>query len=351
MTLRTGLSVCVLVWGLAGVSLGQTSDTWRASPDAPAGQAGAVQPNQPVVPQNPTLQVRPQAQQPYGPQPYPTTSALQQGPAAAPAQPGVAAPGPAAVAPPQPPAAPFTLTPAEEAELDRALRDWEEKSGKVKTYSCKFVRLDFDVTIAAMLEQGKTIDPNKPTRESNGELKYAAPDKGLYRVDGKTQEKWICDGRAIYAYDFDNKIVTEYPLPAELQGKAIADGPLPFIFGASSAKLKQRYFLRLVTPANADKNQIWLQAFPRFQADAANFSRATLILADTEKMPIALELYMPNAKDRTVYTFQKPMVNNLFDVIQAGTFKPDLGWGWKKVVDNSGQTQRVTSQPGGAAPR
>ena len=39
-----------------------------------------------------------------------------------------------------------------------------------------------------------------------------------------------------------------HPLPKEMQGEAIADGPVPFIFGAKADKMKQRYWIRDVTP-------------------------------------------------------------------------------------------------------
>ena len=67
-------------------------------------------------------------------------------------------------------------------------------------------------------------------------------------------------------------MLTESPLPKELQGKDIVDGPLPFLFGAKAEKLKQRYYLRIITPPDV-QGQVWLEAWPRFLADARNFQR------------------------------------------------------------------------------
>ena len=159
------------------------------------------------------------------------------------------------------------------------------------------------------------------------------------------QEQWICDGRSIFSYDYQQKVVTEYPLPPQLQGKAIADGPLPFIFGASAAKLKQRYYLRIIHDApGSAPGQLWLQALPRYQQDAANFSRARLILNDADKLPVALELTMPNGRDRTVHMFQKPVVNNVFDILKSSVFYASVPMGWSKKVEAAPQ-ERVTARP------
>ena len=100
-----------------------------------------------------------------------------------------------------------------------------------------------------------------------GELKFAAPDKGLMKIeakDPKQSEQWLCDGKSIYQFDYPRKIVTEYVMPPELQGKGIGDGPLPFVFGVEAQKLKQRYFMRIITPPNV-QNEVWLEAYPRYQ--------------------------------------------------------------------------------------
>ena len=83
--------------------------------------------------------------------------------------------------------------------------------------------LAYDPTFAKPGQQ------DQPISRDQGILKYAAPDKGLYRVDSDHPEQWLCDGRSIYEYKYKEKQVVEYPLPADRQGKAIADGPVPFV--------------------------------------------------------------------------------------------------------------------------
>ena len=74
----------------------------------------------------------------------------------------------------------------------------------------------------------------------------------------------------------DKKQLIERKLPPEMQGKAIADGPLPFVFGAKADQLKRRYWMRDITPEEDIGKRIWLEAVPKLQQDAANFQKATI---------------------------------------------------------------------------
>ena len=77
--------------------------------------------------------------------------------------------------------------------------------------------------------------------------------------------------------------------------------PLAVLVRLDRQFAQQRYFIRIVTPRDV-QDQIWLEAFPRRQQDAANFHHAQLII--TNKMePYALKLIQPNAKDYIVYQF------------------------------------------------
>ena len=93
-------------------------------------------------------------------------------------------------------------------------------------------------------------------------LKYAAPDKGLFRVlytknartaswaasEEDRADHWICDGKSVFQYIPKQKQLVEHKLPPELQGKAIVDSPLPFLFGTEAQKIRQRYFIRIIAP-------------------------------------------------------------------------------------------------------
>ena len=76
--------------------------------------------------------------------------------------------------------APFTLTPAEQTNLDQLLKDWETASNSIKTFKCKFTRMEYDPALVAG-------NPNQPSAVSKGELKYATPDKGMFKVTGANE--------------------------------------------------------------------------------------------------------------------------------------------------------------------
>lgn len=233
---------------------------------------------------------------------------------------------------------PFTLSSFEQEQLDRVLAAWEQRSSKIKTFECDFTRWEFDPVWGP---------PDKPKRISRGKILYSAPDKGLFRVDeevvqGRWQaalqpERWVCDGRAVYEYRFETKQIVETPLPPELQGKTITEGPLPFLFGAEAESLKRRYYMRIITPQNI-QDEIWLEAFPRYQREAANFQRAQLILKLPQLDIFALQLYhpsaQPNTQSRTVFQFEKIKVNavDILRVFKEDPFRPVLpDSSWVKV--------------------
>jgi len=213
------------------------------------------------------------------------------------------------------------------------LQAWEQSSAGVRTFACDFTRFEYDNTFG-------TGDPNKAKFIDRGRLKYSSPDKGAYYVDEPRPEQWICDGRSIIEYDYTKKEVIEHRLPPQLQGKAIGDGPLPFLFGASATKLNQRYFLRLVTPADRLGKEIWLQAYPRYQPDAANFARAELILVARTLQPYALALHLPNG-NRQTYVFEGIVINDPLGFLKGDPFVPRVPLGWQRVVDDSATSVRV----------
>ena len=95
---------------------------------------------------------------------------------------------------------------------------------------------------------------------------------GQKSVEHKYGESWACDGKVLSALDYEKHEVHRTQLPADMQGKFINEGPLPFAFGTKAAPLKARYFLRLNTPPG-DTNEIWLDIRPRFEKDPDEFRR------------------------------------------------------------------------------
>ncbi len=256
--------------------------------------------------------------------------------------------------PPQP-RVPYVLSPQEQAEINHVLLEWEKKGKTIKNFECSFSRLDYDaLTRDPQTNQMKVDGPvdakgqQLPRAQREGTLKYGNPDKGLFHIteariyDAKTgkyeskadeREKWVCDGKAIYEFSGLKKQLIERRLPPEMQGKAIADGPLPFLFGSEAATLAKRYWLRLVTPSDV-KGQAWIEALPKFQADAQNFRAAILVLDTKDLRPLYLNLINPDSS-RMMYTFSKISENSVlanFDVL--GGFNPSTPFNWTRVVED-----------------
>jgi TIGR03009 family protein len=248
---------------------------------------------------------------------------------------------------------PAPLSPQEQAALDQLLAAWEARNAAVRTWSCTFRKWEYNAWSPIDKNGGRLA-----FSESGGELKYAAPDKGLFRVKESTQwnaetkryeavgsdhlEHWVCNGESIYQFDHTQRQLIERRLPPEMRGKAISDGPLPFVFGAKADTLKKRYWMRLITPPNV-ADQIWLESLPRFQADAANFSKVELILQARDLMPFAIQIYKPGEMnrdvqrdpDRDVYQFDPR--TNLFDKgldMIRDFAKPMTPFGYKYVLDD-----------------
>lgn len=272
----------------ASVAFGQAPSVYAPVQTAPQ------QPDQPVLPQAPMIQAVPPGQQ----------------------------------APQQAPPPPFTLTAEEERQLGAVLSAWQDHSSRVKTFRASFVRYEYDEVFGSA---------DKPRFVDEGSIAFGSPDRGMYSVEKPRQEYWICDGKAIFEYDYQKRRVTEHKLPPEMQGREIANGPLPFLFGAPAQQLRQRYFLRLITPANSLGKEIWLQAVPRFQQDAANFRHAELILAADSMTPAALQLHQPGGKNRATYVFKNVVVNDPLGWLKGDPFRAVTPLGWERVVEEPPQ--------------
>jgi TIGR03009 family protein len=270
---------------------------------------------------------------------------------------------PAAQAPAQPPDG-FQLNQLQQAFLNQVLDAWQLESGKITTFKCSFERWEFDVAFGP----GQEIPLNK----NLGELSYHRPDKGSFQIteikafqaksaapgqqspsapqgdwvkqQNAIGEYWVCDGKSVYEYRHEQKQLVERPIPPQLQGQSIVDGPLPFLFGAEAAKLKARYWLRVEEQPN--KEEIWLTALPKFQAQAADFSKVEVILDRARLLPKAMQVRLPNGS-RHVYMFdiKNASVNNKLAIIQALFDRPRVPFGYKRIVEQMPVAQAPQDEP------
>ncbi len=258
----------------------------------------------------------------------------------------------------------FQLNQLEQAYLDQVLDAWQQESGKIVTFKCSFERWDYNVAFGP----GQTIPLNK----DKGDVSYHRPDKGSFQITeintfqaqpnppgqqppaqpqgawikqpNAIGEHWVCDGKSVYEYRHDQKQLVERPIPPQLQGRAIVDGPLPFLFGAESAKLKQRYWMRI--EQQKDPGVIWIVAQPKFQEQAADFTKVEVMLDRQRLLPTAMQVHLPNG-GRHMYIFDiaAAKVNNPLDRFQALFERPRVPIGWKRVVENMPVAQAAQPAP------
>ncbi|MDO4628652.1 MAG: hypothetical protein Q4C70_05675 [Planctomycetia bacterium] len=195
--------------------------------------------------------------------------------------------------------APFVLSAHEQAQTDAVLARWEGFSMGIETFETNFTRILYRRTLdSSQLQKTQEI----------GELRYAAPDRGMFAVNtsaGEPSEKWLCDGMYVFEYKFAQKQIDQYTLPPEMRGKGITQGPLPFLFGASAVELKRRYYIRQTQPSAelARPGQVWLEAYPKKAEDASEFQRAEMIISfGNEVRPLAIKLFKANGEQH-VYIF------------------------------------------------
>jgi TIGR03009 family protein len=331
------------------------------------GSAMAQQPQRPQQPQQRPQQraqqpagtaARPQqrapqrvAQQPAGqPAQAAQSQGAQQRPATGTAPQVVATANAPRILPANTPPPGFQLNAEQQERLNKILSYWEITSSKVNTFTCQFKRWEYNGTFQVK---------GKPD-ESTGIIRYARPDKGEFKVvEHKTwraepakgtepvltetnpdeNEHWLCDGATVYQLIAATKTLRELPLPADMQGNKIFDGPLPFVFGASKEVLLQRYWLREELPPDNAKDQYWLRAVPKFADDQMNYQSVLIVLDRERFLPVALNVYLPeNTAENEVrhaYQFFDRSDNDLKQKTQQflGSFiVPKLPAGWKREV-------------------
>jgi TIGR03009 family protein len=268
------------------------------------------------------------------------------------------------------------LEPEHEKWINNVLAYWEARSNKIKAFSCEFVRWEYDPVFGpAAADTAKTI--------AKGEIKYAQPDKGLFKVtelslyappkmpgaapeyvkqDAAFGEHWVSNGERVFEFDARGKRMIERELPPDMKNKAIADGPLPFMFGARAETIKARYWIRGLPQSGNGK--YWLEAVPKSRQDAQNFKAVTIVLDEKTYLPELLEALAPNfdAKTnpaRSTYQFSKQNVTEAgtdpvgfkkFMSLFAGNFaNPALPRGWTRIVEKADGTTRAPGAPAPAA--
>lgn len=248
---------------------------------------------------------------------------------------------------------PFLLTTDEHKNVALILERWEQWNAGVKRFDCRFKRWTYD-SVFGPRNEAKFVD--------FGEIKYASPNCSIYRADttengGKAApiedsraEQWIFDGKSVVEFNHVKRQVIEHKLPPEWQNQRLVDGPLAFgfpgivfsslwgfptppppMFGSDAKKLQEQYYIREVTPATNRGEQVWLEAYPRFQQIACNLHHLQLIFLKKDMMPVAMKIVQPNGKDYVVYQFYDIVVNGPSASAGDDPFHPATPPGWRKI--------------------
>ena len=287
---------------------------------------------------------------------------------------GSAQPGPPAQLQASAPLAPawIPLNPKHQEYVDQVLTYWEFKSSKINRYRCAFRRWEYDPVFGPQ-DTFKTY--------SEGSIKYSQPDKGLFRVEKMVQyeapsqaggkpgykpageemfEHWVCDGEWVFNFDHQRKRLVQTQLPPDMRGKAIGNGPLPFLFNAKADDIKRRFWLRVITPTGV-QNEYHLEAVPRTQEDAANFKMIHVIIDESDYLPKAMVVFDRNyspqrTPSRTTFEFLDRDVNfsvlaEQLNLFHREFFEPAVPSGWAKDVRKWNQSIAAGEPPATTATR
>jgi hypothetical protein len=101
--------------------------------------------------------------------------------------------------------------------------------------------------------------------------------------------------------------------------------------------MKDRYWIREVTPQDNPQGEYFLEATPKHQADAANFDLLWVRLAATKGQLFPRAMRMYNKQGYVQYEFQDHSLNNPLHRVQAfldSFVRPRTPSGWTKVVED-----------------
>ncbi|MEZ6048434.1 MAG: hypothetical protein R3C11_23250 [Planctomycetaceae bacterium] len=184
--------------------------------------------------------------------------------------------------------------------------------------------------------------------ETHGSFIFEAPDRGrmdleLIKIDPENNEKkinrdgeevvyvrqsgehkkWISDGKQITEIREDDKTYIQIPVPEELQGANVMNGPLPFLFGLPPEEAHRRFNLKL---EKESADEIIINAEPITPVDLQNYKFALVKLDAKSFLPVGVKLFESENSD-TTYLFGNFKINQkrfLGGIFQEDPFNPKL---------------------------
>jgi TIGR03009 family protein len=244
---------------------------------------------------------------------------------------------PATVVLAQPPV-PGQPAKAADPKLDAHLVEWEKRMAGAKN-------------LWAEVALKRTDAVFKKDTNYTGTALCMKPNLARLRLDNAGDptkvdyEAFICDGKAVYAYNGVQKTITQFDIPQNQPG---ADNlMLDFLAGMKAKDVKERFD---VAPANTDEHYVYLDIKPRRPADQREFARLVLALygsgpktAKWAYLPAQVNVYKPNG-DEEQWRFTDPKVD--VPGVDAKAFQ------FAEIKDKGWTFQKAPPQPiGGGTPR
>ena len=174
-----------------------------------------------------------------------------------------------------PPPTEFQFNKEKQDYIDHFLTVWQEHSKNIET-------LDYEFTRREKTSFGVS--------ETYGRVKFQAPDKGLIeihselindKISKETNKKMriICTGDAVYEFNYVEKKLTKFMIPAEERGKGVMDSPLMILAGANPRELQERFYLDVFPSPDSLTDCVCLRAWPKWLEDSKEFKSVTVAIS------------------------------------------------------------------------
>jgi hypothetical protein len=250
------------------------------------------------------------------------------------------------------PIAPFVQSQAEARRIAGILKRWEAAGRNTRSFSCHFMRWDYDFTWGP--QQNDSL-----MSERHGTIAYRAPDNGAFRetemktydaakgkyiCSSENLEHWLCDGRHVFWLHFKTQSIDIISVPPDRWNRMTVDGPVPFFYPIDAAALLKRFWFREITPREQIGKQLWLDAWPKNNAEAAFIQRFEIILNLPDFTPVGHQITPRNGRDRTVYLFEDYRQNEA-SAVSLNDFTPPAFttfWKWQRLPPPTDPAKTVT---------
>ncbi|QDU81845.1 hypothetical protein Pla110_35960 [Polystyrenella longa] len=249
--------------------------------------------------------------------------------------------------------------PQREKALQKVLENWSESSKRIDRLEAEHIHYKFDHTFQVVYQsRGKVffeapgkgrIDMQPIKQGNNGGVgaKHEVEHNGVkrkYNIQEDQEESWISDGELITQIKESDKTYIELPIPKELHGSNVMNGPLPFLFGLPPEEARRRFDLELM---DLTKDSIVIKATPRTAMDHQNFKVALIKLSPQNYLPQGVKLFEGSDSDET-YMFKDFEINKkgfLGGVFDKDPFKPNLSRYSRVQLPEDEKQNKTTMMP------